>query len=195
MRDASKLKVLYKTVRVARSRVSTFAEDLGGRSQTGKTAPRKTASVGTQGNPRRTVTTNLGKEKSGNLQHTHCGKPAGNAGNLQETCRKPRSQTGKTAPRQTCDRPGKTAWKPATNKRGDARKPAANCDNQPWEGKVRKPAAHALRETRRKRRKLAGNLQETYGRLGSPFKPKGNPPKNLGKVTREGNLYEAQTNL
>ena len=130
VRDASKLKVLYKTVRVARSRVSTFAEDLGGR-----------------------------------------------------------SQTGKTAPRQTCDRPGKTAWKPATNKRGDARKPAANCDNQPWEGKVRKPAAHALRETRRKRRKLAGNLQ------GSPFKPKGNPPKNLGKVTREGNLYEAQTNL
>ena len=95
VRDASKLKVLYKTVRVARSRVSTFAEDLGGRSQTGKTAPRK------------------------------------------------------------------TAWKPATNKRGDARKPAANCDNQPWEGKVRKPAAHALRETRRKRRKLAGNLQET----------------------------------
>ena len=78
---------------------------------------------------------------------------------------------------------------------------AANCENQPWEGKVRKPAAN-LRETRRKHRKLAGNLQETcrkpagnLWKTWKPGKPKGNPPKNLGKVTREGNLYEAQTNL
>ena len=68
---------------------------------------------------------------------------------------------------------------------------AANCENQPWEGKVRKPAAN-LRETRRKRRKLAGNLQETcrkpagnlqetYGRLGSPESLKETRQKTLGR--------------
>ena len=54
-------------------------------------------SVGTQGNPRRTVKTNFGKGKYRTCRK-HTGTPAGNpqetrrkpAGSLQETCRKPR---------------------------------------------------------------------------------------------------------
>ena len=78
------------------------------------------------------------------------------------------AQPGKPAARQTCDRKGKTAWEPATNERGNARKPTANCENQLWEGKVQN-LQETHRDTRRKpagnpqetRRKLAGNLQET----------------------------------
>ena len=84
--------------RVARCRVSTFAEDLGGDAQPGKPAARQTCdrkgktawnplqtSVGTQGNPRRTVKTNFGKGKYRTCRK-HTGTPAGNP---QETRRKP----------------------------------------------------------------------------------------------------------
>ena len=87
-----------------------------------------------------------------------------------------------------------------TNERGNARKPAANCENQFWEGKAQKSAENP-QETCRKpagnpqetRRKPAGNLQETCRKLredlearkAAKLKPKA---KNLGKETCEGKV-------
>ena len=172
MRDASKLKVLHKTVlpregckmsRVhlcgrpwgampnpenrLRVKPATSQEKLRGN-------PLQT-SVGTQGNPRRTVKSNFGKGKCRTCRkHTEIrGKPVGNpqetrrkpAGSLQETCRKPREDLEAGKPRNL--NPKETRQKP-------------------FEGNVRRKLVRGSDKLVAKLWKPAGNT--LYGKLGNP---------------------------
>ena len=104
------------------------------------------------------------------------------------------TQTRKTALRQTCDKPGKAAWKPAANEHGNAGKPAANCGS--LRGILETCRKHT--ETRQEpRRKFAGDPWKTWKTCSveTCAETQTKPAKHLGKETREGNLYEAQSNL
>ena len=108
------------------------------------------------------------------------------------------TQTRKTALRQTCDKPGKAAWKPAANERGNAGKPAANCGSlrgiletcRKHTETCRNPAGNLQEPTGNQQetcRKPARSPQVTHGKLGKlavwklAQKPKRNPQNTLGR--------------